>query len=89
MIILCRFNLFAMDQRIYALNETTGETNDLGSGNLFDIANLMIDAANSPDYKTNKFHLYGPTQYAEMISKQIKQNSASKYNNNNIEVEIN
>ena len=89
MTILCRFNLFAMDQHIYAVNEKTGETTDVGSGNLFDISNLMIEAANTPEYKTNKFHLYGNPQYAEMIGKQIKQNAAAKYNNNNVEVEIN
>ena len=87
MTIICRFNLFAMEQPIYAVDEH-GATK-IGSCNLFDIAEYMTNYASFEEYKTNKYHLYGPVQYAEMISKQIKQIAVSKYNENNIEVEIN
>ena len=87
MTIVCRFNLFAMDQQIYIINEQGASVID--SCNLFDLAEYMTRYASSDEYKTNKYHLYGPPQYAEMIAQQIKKIAASKYNENNIEVEIN
>ena len=87
MTIVCRFNLFAMEHKIYVVDEYGAYV--VGSCNLFDIAEYMTHYASFEEHKTNKYHLYGPTQYAEMIAKQIKQIAASKYNENNVEVEIN
>ena len=85
--IICRFNLFAMDQQIYFVDDS-GMTK-IGVTSIFDMANDMLKLSKWEDTNTNKFHLYGPTQYAEMIAKQLKQLAASEYNENNIEVEIN
>lgn len=87
MTIFCRFNLFAMDSQIYAHYDGGSEL--LGTANLFDLAEMMTNFAGLDKYKTNKYHLYGPIKYAEMIAKQIKQLAASKYGENNVEVEIN
>lgn len=49
----------------------------------------MTELAGQDEYKTNKYHLFGPNQYAEMIADQIKRLAITKYESNNIEVEIN
>ena len=85
--IVCRFDLFDMKQKIYCVTEDNAE--EIGETTIFDMANDMTFFAALDEYKTNKFHLYGPQQYAEMISQQLKKFALSKYNETNIEVEIN
>ena len=85
--IMCRFNLFAMDQQIYLVDDSGAKK--IGVTSIFDMANDMLKLSKWDDTNVNKFHLYGPTQYAEMIAKQLKQLAASDYSENNIEVEIN
>lgn len=90
MTILCRFDLFGMKQDIYAFDETgKTETRIIGESNIFDLAQKMTELAGQDEYKTNKYHLFGPNQYAEMIADQIKRLAITKYESNNIEVEIN
>lgn len=85
--LVCRFNLFDMKQPIYAVDE--GGSVELGTSNLFNIAEDMTKWAGIEEYKTNKYHLYGSEPHAKMIAKQIKKLVASKYGENNVEVEIN
>lgn len=88
MTLLCRLNLFTVSQQIYVLDDNGG-FNVIDTTNLLDVAKRMADLANSEQYKTTKCHLYGSELYINNIAKQIKKIAASKYANNNIEVEIN
>lgn len=84
--ILCPFNLFDIDQKVYICTDDAEEL--IGTTRIADMANDLLKYGEIEN--TTLFHLIGNTTMANKIADDLKTNYCIKYGKvNEIEVKVN
>lgn len=84
--IVCNFKLYELHQPIELMN-SNGNLTLIAVSNFESLADDITKACEK--YKTNKIHLFGNSNYANGLIQEIKNYSITKYNKNNLEIEVN
>jgi hypothetical protein len=82
--LLCNLNLFALEQTIYAIDDT-GTVNPVAAVELEQLPEIIT--AMIGEYSVTKVVLSGSGSYANTIAEEIKNWNASHYNHS-IEIEV-
>ena len=84
--IVCEFKLYELHQLIEFVSPE-GEVEQVMISSLEYMGEDIAQACTK--YNTNKVHLFGNAVYAEKIIEDINNYSVTKYNKNNLEIEVN
>lgn len=86
-IIYCNFHLFELHQRIYIVDlEDTTSPKEIAISNMESLGETISQMCNK--YSIDIVHLFGNSQWAFEISKEINSNQLTNYNKS-IQVEVN
>lgn len=84
--ILCNLFLFDLYQRVIVVDEK-GQKNEIATVNINNLGETIVDICNK--YNVNKVRLIGSESYINNVVEDINSYSITKYNNNNITIEVN
>lgn len=84
--IVCNFKLYELHQPIELMN-SNGDLTLIAVSSFESLADDITKVCEK--YKTNKIHLFGNSNYATGLIQEIKNYSITKYNKNNLEIEVN
>ena len=84
--ILCNLFLFDLYQRVIVVDEK-GQKNEIATVNINNLGETIVDVCNK--YNVNKVRLIGSESYINNVVEDINSYSITKYNNNNITIEVN
>lgn len=85
---VCNFNMFDLHQQIYLIDHEANTSKRLGLCSLETIGKMLVELCFANN--VNKVHLFGNSEYAEVIKSDIDMHSGcSAYSNGLIEVEVN
>ena len=83
--VICNLNLFDANQKIYIYKNNMYEI--IGETNLNSIAEDMLTIGQEHDI--SRFHIFGNNDYVDKLVEDLKFLNYSKFNNNEIEIEVN
>lgn len=83
--VICNLNLFDAHQKIYIYKNDMYEI--IGETNLDSIAEDMLTIGQT--HSISKFHIFGNNDYVDKLVEDLKFLNYSKFNNNDIEIEVN
>lgn len=84
--VLCNLFLFDLYQRINIVDEK-GQKNEIATVNINNLGETIVDICNK--YNISRVHLIGSENYISSVVEDINSYSLTKYNNNNITIEVN
>ena len=84
--LICFINLFTYDQNIYLFNAATQETKVATNTTFEDLSTVLADISDIT--KVNHIELHGARKYANEIASEVLTYAKSRYNNNDLTVEV-
>ena len=84
--LICLLNLFTESQTIYLVNMETGKSNIAATATLSELSEKVVDISDIT--KVNHIELHGAPSYAHAMVDDIYTYAKTKYNNNNLIVEV-